>query len=315
VLGIGAGRTPESRAFASGVAFEAWALLLAATVALWVAIFAFLWRSIIEAFGRIRARTVGGPLAGYAVIAMLVLGSLFFVGEGAPPNPLYASTVKVQAIVTVVFLLGAPAAVALWLIQSTVSHLARALSLAPPVAIVEAVEGANTATSTRDLVRSAAGTQDGTVAGRSRADWVATLLGLRRLTQRILIAVSLGISAAVLSTGALRNALLEARAVTAETFPSSWVLLYGALFTVVFVFVFVPSLLEWRGVASRLVDHAYPIPHDGRPTQAWHDGRQHMNRMLGLDASPLRALGPLLGIASPVLISIAAIFVPEIGAG
>lgn len=158
-------------------------------------------------------------------------------------------------------------------------------------------------------------TDDVPILGQSRAVWIAELLGLRRLTQRILAAVSTGLSAAVLSAGALRNALLSAEVLTPAQFPSHWVLLYGGLFTVVFTLVFVPSFLEWRGVAARLVDEAFPIPHDGLADETWHEGRQRMSTMLGLDASPLQALWPFLGIVSPVLISLAAIFVPELDVG
>jgi hypothetical protein len=300
----------ESAEFATGVSFEVWALLLSVTVAVWVAIAVFLWRAVVETF-TMDLRAARWPFVGYLVLALAVLGPLFAFGFG-PDNPLYGAELKVRSVVTTIFLLGFPAVLGLWRIQERVSRLQHELPLAPPVAPLDlskpsVAQSPEASGSTEPRIPAV-----GSIAGQSRARWVAELLGLRRLTQRILIAVSIGISAGVLSAGSLRTALLDVDGVTAADFPSHWVLLYGTLFTVVFALVFVPSFLEWRGVASRLVDESFPIPHDGRPTGAWHEGRQHMSRMLGLDASPLKALGPLVGIMSPLLLSVAAAFIPEL---
>ncbi|MFA9431132.1 hypothetical protein [Egicoccus sp. AB-alg2] len=305
LLRTGSGRTAESRAFAATVEFHIWALALAATVALWVVIAAVVGQAVRRVFpDRGRGWFVGAASC-YGLLILALMGGLSLAG-GGPVNPLHAARVKVLFLVGLIMALGFPAVAGLWCTQARLGQFARFLPLVPRVAVPASATGGDVASEPTPTAAAASAEVD-------RAHCASQLVGLRRLTQRILTAVSIGISAGVVSTGALRNALLSSGAATPETFPSYWVLAYGALFTGLFAIVFVPTFVEWRGVAARLVDEAFPIPPDGIPGDPWHEGRASMSKMLQLDVSPLRALGPLAGVLAPVATSLAAVFVSEVG--
>jgi hypothetical protein len=307
VLLYGADRTEDSQAFVATIEFGVWALALSATVALWVGIAVVLARSVANVFDRRDLESIAWAVGGHALIVAGLLGALLST-EAGPSNPLYEARVKVPLLVGFVLVMGFPAVLGLWWIQARLGQLSRELPLAPPIAATPPVT-VGTEGGPSDAPAPSAG-----LGVTVRTGWVGTLLGLRRLLQRILAAASVGISAAVLSTGALRNALIASGAETEQTFPSYWVLAYGSLFTAIFALIFVPTFVEWRGNAQRLLDDAFPIPPDGKPSSDWHDGRANMAKMLELDVSPLRSLGPLTGVLAPALTSLAAVLVSELGA-
>ncbi|RZT16832.1 hypothetical protein EV649_4365 [Kribbella sp. VKM Ac-2569] len=70
---------------------------------------------------------------------------------------------------------------------------------------------------------------------------------------------------------------------------------------------------SWRSCAREIVDHAYPLPPDGQPTEEWVARRARLEVLLHLDVSLLRNPLTALTILSPLLTGALAAFIPELG--
>jgi hypothetical protein len=137
------------------------------------------------------------------------------------------------------------------------------------------------------------------------------LLNGRKTLQRCLGAMSAAVSITVLGTGALRNAWL-ANGVPKQRFPSSSVLLFGALFTGAFALAYVPAFLRWRQCADRFVNAVYPLPEDARPSEEWAAGRLRLQQLIGTDSTIGKNFTAAFGILAPLATSIVGIFIPEL---
>ena len=62
-----------------------------------------------------------------------------------------------------------------------------------------------------------------------------------------------------------------------------------------------------------IVDHAYPLPPDGQPTEEWVASRAWLEVLLHPDVSLLRNPLIALTILSPLLTGVLAAFIPELG--
>ncbi|MEV5964118.1 hypothetical protein AB0L70_20280 [Kribbella sp. NPDC051952] len=123
-------------------------------------------------------------------------------------------------------------------------------------------------------------------------------------------AFTIGIIAAIASAGALRGAFVAAYPDRRDEFPPSNVLLYGGLFTLGLSVIAVPMAVAWRARAQRLVEHACPLPPDGRPTVAWTEERHRVERLLHLDIPFVRNPLTLISVTAPLLVSAFAAFLP-----
>ncbi|MGW6280742.1 hypothetical protein [Kribbella sp. NPDC055071] len=123
-------------------------------------------------------------------------------------------------------------------------------------------------------------------------------------------AFAMGVVAAVASAGALRAAFVAAYPARHDEFPPANVLLFGGLFTLGLSVIAVPMAVAWRNRAQRLVDHACPLPADGRPTVAWSEERHRVEHMLHLDIPFVRNPLTLISVTAPLLVSALAAFLP-----
>jgi hypothetical protein len=118
------------------------------------------------------------------------------------------------------------------------------------------------------------------------------------------------ITGAVLLSGALRTALVPDE-MSATEFPAAAVLVYGAFFTVALSLAVIPLMLSWRRTAVQLVDHAYP-----RSVSATADhmaARDRLVTVLDLDGSLFRSPIAVSTIAAPLITSLLAVVIPELG--
>ena len=138
---------------------------------------------------------------------------------------------------------------------------------------------------------------------------------LEQLWQLLLFSVgafTFGVVAAVASSGALRGAFVAAYPERADEFPPANVLMYGLLFALGLSIIAVPMAVQWRNRAQQLVEHACPLPPDGKPTAEWVEARQRIEQLLHLDISILRNPLTILSVFAPLLISALAAFLPQV---
>ena len=148
---------------------------------------------------------------------------------------------------------------------------------------------------------------------RPLGDNVRELLELWRLMVTCIAAFASGVVVALITSGALRATQLAAHPDDQDRFPASNVLFYGAFFAVMLTLLALPMVVTWRARARELVKVAHPLPADGLPTEDWAKGRARLEATLHLDrgllANPLTALT----IFTPLVTSLLAAFVPQLG--
>lgn len=142
---------------------------------------------------------------------------------------------------------------------------------------------------------------------------ITQLLTLWSLLVLCIGGFALGVVAAIVTSGALRASFIAVHPDRANEFPAVNVLYYGALFAVLLSVLAVPLAASWRSCARSIVDHAYPLPPDGQPTDEWVASRTRLEVLLHLDVSLLRNPLTALTILSPLLTGALAAFIPELG--
>ena len=143
-------------------------------------------------------------------------------------------------------------------------------------------------------------------------DGLESLLQLRGLLIGSAGAFSVGVVAALLTSGALRNAML-AYDPDRDDFPASSVLLYGAVFAIVLTILTLPFASVWRSRAKGFVDEVFALPKDGKITEAWVTDRERLEHLLRIDVGLLRSPLTALNVFAPLVTSLLAAFVPQLG--
>jgi hypothetical protein len=141
---------------------------------------------------------------------------------------------------------------------------------------------------------------------------VRQLEGLWQLLLVCAGAFTLGVVAAVASSGALRGAFVSAHPKRADEFPPSNVLLYGGMFAVGLAVIAAPLAVAWRNRAQQLVEHACPLPLNGRPTEQWAAERHRIEHLLHLDIPFVGNPLTMVGVLAPLAVSALAAFLPEV---
>jgi hypothetical protein len=130
------------------------------------------------------------------------------------------------------------------------------------------------------------------------------LVRLWRLVVIIVSAFTAVVVVAILCSGALRAAFLFAHPNQKDDFPPQNVLLYGAVFAILLALITVPLVASWRSRALRLVEVVAPTPSTEREAL---EARLQLN--LPLLRNPLTALN----VFAPLITSVLAAFVPQLG--
>jgi hypothetical protein len=308
---VGIGGDAKAETFEALTAYDVWSLMLAGTVVLAMAVGVVSGRGLARTFPSLSKPPVVVGTVAYLLIVGAVFG-LLEATSGGPGLPLAGAELKLGVAVVVVLLSGTPIVLGLWLGRSYVGRVrARVLaeqSASQPAPASVQIDGTQFADGELGDAQSAVYEQPAQQR-QARKDDVTQLLQVYSFMRSGLTAVSIVIVAAVLTTGALRNALIDGGIATDKTFPESWLLLYGGFFSVLFATMFVPTLMEWRNVAGRLVDEAFPVPEGGNPDADWSDGKERMQKMLHLDVGIGTTLTSALGIFAPLISGAVAVFV------
>ncbi|MFC9430908.1 hypothetical protein [Streptomyces sp. NPDC056987] len=154
---------------------------------------------------------------------------------------------------------------------------------------------------------------DGTADPSAVAGAVSGVLTVWRVIERSALALSLTVSTSVLTTGALRLALIGSGAVEPDGFPPYFVLGYGALIAALLVAVLLPLVLAWRAWAVSLVERTLPPPDSGLLDEELIASRARMEEQLHIDARFVRNPIALLSVLSPFATAVITTLIPSGG--
>jgi uncharacterized protein YpmS len=126
--------------------------------------------------------------------------------------------------------------------------------------------------------------------------------------QNVTVPLSLVVTPAVLTTGALRLAVVP-KPVSNVNFPALSVMLYGLFFAMFVAAAVIPMVLSWRSRARELVDLMEPLPKDNKITEVIAR-RSSLEKFLQLDVGYLRSPITLLGILAPFVTAAVTALIP-----
>ncbi len=290
------------QALADSAPFGAWIVVASLTVVLFVETAV---AGVHEATHRdhtLTTRTMGRYARWYLAFAGLAVAALLFGGKGGPPVPVDAWPTIARCLLVLGVVAGGP-----WVVLVWSSHDL----LAKERALLEAESSAS-------RVRSdASDSQDGAPrpvldeALREELDTrLAVLLSVRRLISKAVSRLVGLVLAAVLMSGALRAALVP-RFIADPEFPASAVIAYGAFFAILLSLAVLPLMFAWRRTATSLLDSAFPPSVAAPAAQA--DARGRLSAILDIDSSLFRSPVTVSSILAPLLTSLLAAFLPQLG--
>jgi hypothetical protein len=124
-------------------------------------------------------------------------------------------------------------------------------------------------------------------------------LWLRDQLRTLLFAEAALLSVTVLGTGGLRSAILAWN--PKADFESTWIVLYGAFFSVLLALAYLPTHVRLMAVGHQLRDQlvaARPAPEGG--WKAWHEERDALGDYLELQAPGTPAVRAFATVLSPL---------------
>ncbi len=136
----------------------------------------------------------------------------------------------------------------------------------------------------------------------------------------IALAFATLVAISLIPTGALRNLWLsqnvdgeDAKKRLGESFTTTDVLLYGAMWALVAASVVIPLVASWRSTAQSVVDAAYPPNATIAADKDAKETRESLESMLNLSSGILRNPLTVLTVATPLVTAALAAFIPELG--
>lgn len=300
LLGVaGSSGTRASDAFVASVPWTVWRAIAGAALVVFVLLTAQAIRILqhpdrwgfFPPPGRRRRYLWCASVAAVAVAAY----RLIFAGSG-PDLPVQGLQVRTGGVLVAALLAAIPWLTIVWLAHAECRDLDK---ITPQPAAAPGNEYA-------DAMEDEAGSSE--LYGPA----VRQLEGLWQLLLVCATAFTLGIVAAVASSGALRGAFVSAHPQRADEFPPSNVLLYGGMFAIGLAVIAVPMGVAWRNRAQQLVEHACPLPLNGRPTEQWAAERHRIEHLLHLDTPVVRNPLTMVGVLAPLAVSVLAAFLPEV---
>jgi hypothetical protein len=262
-----------------------WVAFVAAQGALWASMaptaLRTLARLLEKIHGRRWPRSLGPYVAAYVFIALLINAFLVFFTRSNEGSPLAAHEFRATGMFVLGSLVSGPATICILAIHRQVGVKT------------------NIATELFDPAHA-----------------IGDLLYFRTVLQRSLVMLGSIIGAATLGAGALRNAAIASGFKTPEGAPVGYVLLYGALFTLVIALIYIPCYFSLQTRAKELCDLLLPIPTGPRPVDAeglldWSEKRQKLESLLRVGVGVGDSFQAAFGIFAPLASSVLLVLLPN----
>jgi hypothetical protein len=278
-------RNATNERFLNSMPFRIWIGLAAVSVGMWLALLSRGLAAIRALEGPWRRRKAWwlSNLGGYVAV-VLVCAALLAIGQSAPLGiPVTGWAWLIRVLLAVGAIAVAPWILLVWLAHEQVRNLPEKTERIP-------CEGEEQASEINSVV--------------------ADLLDIWKVIQNCALALALGLSPAILNTGALRLALIDSAVIKEEQFPPYAVLTYAAPFAAVVAAAILPLVVGYRRQAFALIDKALGAPESGVPTQAWDEDRQRLEARLNVATGVLRNPITALSLLTPFATAALAAFVP-----
>jgi len=283
--------TAASEHFVSSAEWATWVFLAGGSVAVFAVILVLGVRAIVRPhrdWGLVHAPT--GRRYGYLGVAALFMAALIAFTLTTEPWPAAADlpvqhpTWRTRGVLLSGYLAAIPWLTLVWLAHAECARLkAATVDPTPDAARTESIE-----------------------------ETIKELRHLWRLITYCITVAAISIVIAIVTAGALRAAFIAYAPNRADEFPGSVVLLFGGLFAVLQAAIGLPLVATWRARARDLIERAYPLPADGRPTDAWVADRARLEALLHLDVPLLRNPLAALSIFVPTITSLLAVVIPDL---
>jgi hypothetical protein len=244
----------------------------------------------------------------YVVFGAIVIAALVVFGKGGPKAEIgHWTAVRVSLLVLGVIAAG-PWIVSIWATHATLAANRFAIRGLPRSLLPSAESLSASSDEERESAAPEATNTSGPADGLD--PMMNILLEMRKDIAQAVTRLLTLVLLAVLLSGALRGALVPKYVHDAD-FPASAIVVYGAFFTVMLAFAVLPLMLAWRQTATDLLDVAYPTRVRSTADEAGARGR--MAATLNLNGSLFTSPVALTSVLSPLIISLLAVFVPQVG--
>jgi hypothetical protein len=265
--------------FISSPNFRVWIAVAAFSAALWLILF-------IRGCRLLTRLDPKGDLAIdillYVLFAVAIVLALWVLQGRALAVPIVRWAWRTRALLALAGLAAAPWMMAVWRIHKSLHQLG------PRMEAVRTAS-ADTSAETKSLMQQLSATWED--------------------IQHVILALSLVVTPAVLTTGALRLALVPDY-VSSKEFPKLSVMLYGLFFAVFVAAAVLPMVLAYRSRARELVDYLEPVPAGGKPTSDFTASRERLEGLLHLDIGYLQSPITVLSILAPFVTAAVTALIP-----
>jgi hypothetical protein len=141
---------------------------------------------------------------------------------------------------------------------------------------------------------------------------LSDLLLARTKLLALLSAVGALIGVSVLTTGALRNALLSVRPAGGEMveYPIEYVLINGLFYSALLAVIYIPAYFRLQDRSREYIDMVFPMPDEGHYSSAKYADRDNLGKLLQIDATVGETLQTGLAIIAPLMATLLSVLLP-----
>jgi hypothetical protein len=141
---------------------------------------------------------------------------------------------------------------------------------------------------------------------------LSDLLLARTKLLALLSAVGALIGVSVLTTGALRNALLSVKGANGGTvdYPIEYVLIDGLFYSALLAVIYIPAYFRLQDRSRDYIEMVFPAPDKGHYSSDEYTNRDNLGKLLHIDASVQETFQTGLAIIAPLLATLLSVLLP-----
>jgi hypothetical protein len=146
----------------------------------------------------------------------------------------------------------------------------------------------------------------------ARRQILSDLLVARTKLLALLSAVGALIGVSVLTTGALRNALLSVKPASGKIaeYPIEYVLINGLFYSALLAVIYIPAYFRLQDRSREYIRMVFPVPDEGHYSGNEYTDRDNLGKLLQVDASVGETLQTGLAIIAPLMATLLSVLLP-----